>query len=170
MSLPERTSRPTQSAKRETGRGLSRPPKVVDINRNAGLIWRGAEYPMFPAGRYTVRGVRIQGPMWLHSYRRWSLRVEFALIDEPASVSAFFNFGDDRSGCKVGRQSRFYKAWVIAKGEHPKRGEEMSPELFLEGQIFEVDVEECKRDAHGNSKQPAEAYSRIVRIVSAKWP
>ena len=107
--------------------------------------------------------------MWVYAYRRWSLRVEFTLIDEPVSLSAFFNFGNDRSGYKIGRLSRFYKAWVIAKGEHPKRGERMSPNIFLEGQIFEVDVEECNRDSEGKPKQDAEMYSRIVRIVSARW-
>ncbi len=171
MSQPERANQQSKPrAKREAPKSLSRPPNVVEIDRSAVFVWRGADYPVLPAGRYTVRGVRIQGPMWVYAYRRWSLRVEFTLIDEPVSLSAFFNFGNDRSGCKIGRMSRFYKAWVIAKGEHPRHGERMSPNIFLEGQIFEVDVEECNRDSEGKPKQDAEMYSRIVRIVSAKWP
>lgn len=143
MSQPElvhQQSRP--KAKREARKGLSHPPKVVEIDRDAGFVWRGAEYPVLPAGRYTVAGVCVQGPMWVYAYRRWSLRVEFTLVDEPVRLSAFFNFGNDRSGCKIGRLSRFYKAWVIANGEHPKHGERMTPNIFLEGQMFEVDVEE----------------------------
>lgn len=65
---------------------------------------------------------------------------------------------------------RFYKAWVIANGEHPRCGETMNPAIFLEGKVFEVEVEECNRDSEGKPKQDAEVYSRVVRIISAKWP
>ena len=42
----------------------------------------------------------------------------------------------------------------------------MSPELFLEGQFFEVEVESCNRDAEGKPKQGAEVYSTVTRILS----
>ncbi len=145
-------------------------PQVVSIDRSAGLVWRGPDYPVLSPGKYIVRGVKIQGPEWVRSYRRWSVRVEFGLISEPASVSAFFNLGDDQSGYKVGRQSRFYKAWTLANGEHPRRGEVMSPDIFLEGKFFEVEVESCNRDAEGNPKPGAEVYSTVTRILSANWP
>ena len=145
-------------------------PQVVSIDRSAGLVWRGPDYPVLSPGKYIVRGVKVQGPEWVRSYRRWSVRIEFHLISEPVSVSAFFNLGDDQSGYRVGRQSRFYKAWVIANGDHPRRGQTMSPELFLEGQFFEVEVESCNRDAEGKPKQGAEVYSTVTRILSATWP
>ncbi len=145
-------------------------PAVININRVASLIWKGPEYPLLSAGRYTVRAISYQGPQWVRSFKRWSVRIEFALTTEPGFVSAFFNMGDDRSGPRVGRQSRYYKAWVLANGGHPRKGQEMTPEVFLEGQFFEVEVEMCSQGADGAPKACAEAYSRITKIISAFVP
>ena len=148
----------------------SRCTQIVSISEGSGLIWRGPEYPILTSGRYTVRGVRIQGPQWCRSFRRWSLRVEFTLVDDPMLVSAFFNLGDDPSAQQIGRQSRYYKAWVIANGGHPRRGQSMSPDVFLDGQFFEVEVESCNLDSEGQPKPDAEVYSRVTKILAARWP
>jgi hypothetical protein len=144
--------------------------EVVDISERAELVWRGPEYPVLPAGKYTVRGVAIQGPQWLPNYQRWSLRVEFTLIDEPILVSTFFNFGSDRNRPQVGRRSKYYKAWVLANGEHPRRREKMRPDIFLEGQFFEVEVQPSKIDEEGQLKPNAEIYSIVTKLISARWP
>ena len=91
-------------------------------------------------------------------------------MHEPVSVSAFFNFGDDKSGCRIGRQSRFYRAWVIANGEHPRKGQPMTPDVFLDGQFFEVEVDFSNRDTNGEPKSDAEVYSKVTRILSASRP
>ena len=142
---------------------------VVSIAHAAGLIWRGPEYPILTAGKYTVRGVRIQGPEWCANFRRWSLRVEFTLIDEPVLVSAFFNLGADPKAQRAGRQSRYYKAWVIANDGHPHKGQRMSPDVFLDGQFFEVEVASCNLDSEGHAKPNAEVYSRVTKVLSATW-
>lgn len=160
-----RKSRQDQTADRNNRRA-----PIVSIDRSSGMVWRGPEYPVLAPGRYTVRAVGFQGPQWVRSYRRWSLRIEFALTTEPGSVSAFFNFGSDPNRQHIGRQSRYYKAWVLANGEHPRKGQEMSPETFLEGQFFEVEVESCNLDAEGNPKPEAELYSRVTKIISACQP
>lgn len=125
---------------------------------------------MLSAGVYTVRAVRYQGPEWVRSYRRWSIRLEFALVHESVSVSAFYNLGDDPNRYRVGRQSRFYKAWVIANGEHPRKGQLMDPNVFLEGQFFQVVVADSRKDAERKDKQPAEVYSVVTQILSASRP
>jgi hypothetical protein len=115
---PERLAIPqTDIPKRPAKRARQDASPVVSIDRGAGLVWRGPDYPVLSAGVYTVRAVRYQGPEWVRSFRRWSVRLEFALVHESVSVSAFFNLGDDPNGYRVGRQSRFYKAWVIANGD-----------------------------------------------------
>ncbi|WP_263382254.1 hypothetical protein [Granulicella arctica] len=152
--------------KRQT-KSMPEARKVVAIDRAKAMVWTGPEYPVLRPGKYTVRGLSIQGPDWVRSYFRWSLRIEFGLTTETESVSAFFNFGSDAAKPRIGRQSRYYKAWVVANGEHPRKGEEMSANVFLEGQFFEVEVDDCNRDAEGNSKPGADTYSRITRIISA---
>ena len=155
---------------RTTRAEKSRPParkqQVVSIAQGSGLKWRGPDYPVLPAGKYTVCGCKTQGPEWLRNFRRWSLRVEFVLVGEPVQVSAFFNLGSDPSGPRIGRQSRYYKAWVLANGEHPRKHQEMSASVFLDGQLFEVEVEDSNRTAEGEPKAGAEVYSIVGKILS----
>ena len=145
---------------------------VVNIRSggNGAMIWRGPEYPLLEPGRYTVRGTKLQGPEWVRSFNRWSLRIEFALTTEPGSVSAFFNLGNDKTAKHFGRQSRYFRAWTIANGGMPFRGQDMTPDVFLEGQFFEVEVEQCDTDSKGNPKNEAEVYSRITGILRAWTP
>lgn len=134
------------------------------------MVWRGPDYPLLDPGRYVVRGVKVQGPEWVRSYSRWSVRIEFALTTEPGFVSAFFNLGNERSTRRIGRQSRYFKAWSVANGGLPYRGQDMSPEMFLNGQFFEVEVENCDRDSEGTPKPEAEVYSRITKVQRAWTP
>ncbi len=172
--MPQPLSAPQKGHERQNGsKGRSAKRKnaqVVCIDAASDMVWRRPEYPILSAGRYTVRGVDVQGPQWLRNYRRWSLRLEFALVTEPVSVSAFFNLGNDPSGQRIRRQSRYYKAWVLANGGHPQKGQKMSPDVFLEGQFFEVEVESCNVGPDGEPKPKAEHYSRITEIIAARGP
>ena len=144
--------------------------EVVSISSGGGMIWRGPDYPLLDPGKYVVRGVKGQGPEWVRSFQRWSIRIEFALVAEPGYVSAFYNFGTDRDARYIGRQSRYFKAWSIANGGMPRKGQDMAPDIFLEGQFFEVVVENCDTDSKGNQKADAEVYSRITAILRAWTP
>ncbi len=148
-------------------RNRLRNAEVVSINPLEGMVWRGPDYPLLESGNYVVRAVKVQGPEWVRSFCRWSLRIEFALTTEPGFISAFFNFGNDKTAKSIGRQSRYFKAWTVANGELPKRGELMSPDVFLNGQFFEVLVEKCDKDSAGNPKPEEEVYSRVTKIVRA---
>ena len=172
---PQETFLPKRrGASRTSGRQSATPTQtggqLVPFKSAAGMVWRGPEYPLLTPGKYQVRGVKIQGPEWVRSYLRWSLRVEFALTTEVGNVSAFYNLGSDKDAQRIGRQSRYYKAWVVANRGHPYKGQMMTPEAFLEGQFFEVEVENCDKDAQGNLKPEAEVYSRITKIVRAWQP
>lgn len=130
--------------------------------------WRGANYARVPAGQYHALAVRTQGPEWIFTFRRWSLLVEFELLgeSESARVCAFFNMGDHRAGPKVGSRSRYFQAWMLANGERPRKGQAMVPDVFLEGQMYEVQVEDCRKNADERPKSDAEVYSQVTRIVS----
>jgi hypothetical protein len=40
------------------------------------------------------------------------------------------------------RRGNYSKAWTLANGELPRKGQLMSPDVFLEGQIFMVEVKD----------------------------
>jgi hypothetical protein len=121
-------------------------------------------------GRYLVRGAKVQGPEWVRAFSRWSIRIEFATVHEPGVVSAFFNLGNDRTKHHIGRKSRYFEAWTLANGELPKRGQEMTPDVFLQGQFFLVTVEPATQNSEGTAKPDAAIYSRITEFHSVTWP
>ena len=139
-------------------------------NGDAGSIpaWDGPDYPHIVPGRYSGVAVRYQGPEWLFSYRRWSLMIEFELLgeSEQVRVCAFFNLGNDRNQTSAKRHSRYFRAWSMANGELPRKGQEMLPEIFSEGQVFLLEVEDCENDSQWRQKSDSETYSRVKEIVS----
>lgn len=144
-----------------------RNPAVKRIGRIP--VWEGAEYPQKIVGERLVLGVEIQGPEWLHRHRRWSIRIGFRLSDEPVTVSLFLNMGDDPTRPRAGRQSNYYKAYSLANGGPPKRGEPMFPEVFL-GKWFIAVVEECRKDSEGNAKSEDQVYSRVTKLKALVEP
>lgn len=120
---------------------------------------------MIDDGKLTVRVVEIQGPEWVRAFQRWCLRLGCEAVHEPASLSLFFNLGGDKSGPgQLGRQSKFFTHWTMAKGAPPKKGEAMDWGIFL-GKAFVAEVQRVTKNAEGEEKQDGEEYSRIVRFV-----
>jgi hypothetical protein len=156
-------------AERRAGRGRST-PGIALVPKTPTLVWKGADYPKISSGKYQVRGVSYQGPEWVRAYQRWSLRIEFALVTEPGRASAFFNFGTNPEKVHIGRQSRYWKAWVQANGELPTKGQEMTPEVFLEGQFFWVTIDDAVLNSDRAKKSDAEVYSRITEFHSVERP
>jgi hypothetical protein len=142
----------------------------VSLAPKPSLVWHGAEYPRLEPGRYVVRGVKIQGPEWVRAFSRWSLRIEFATVHQDGCVSAFFNLGSSRDKHHIGRQSKYFRAWTLANGDLPRKGQAMSPDVFLDGQFFDVTVEDAGRNTDGTQKSEAEIYSRIVEFHSVTRP
>src|SRR5690242_9858921 len=105
------------------------------------LIWQGAEYPRVLPGDYQAICIRWQGPEWCVAFHRWSLRLEFSLLSENSSVSAFLNMGNNAAGPRIGRRSKYYALWCQANGEMPKKGQEMALDTFTEpGLVYWVRV------------------------------
>ena len=96
--------------------------------------------------------------------------VEFELLDESVRVCIFFNMGKNRAQPKAGRHSRYFKAWTLANGGLPNRGQAMSPEVFLDGQVYEIEVADSCRDSEEQQKAEPEIYSRVKEIISAAHP
>jgi hypothetical protein len=135
-------------------------------------VWDGPEYQRVTPGRYSATAVRVQGPEWVRRFKRWSLMVEFELLSESETVRicAFFNMGNDPECPKAGRQTRFYRAWTIANGEPPRKGQKMDPKTFLDGQIYEIEVTDCGEDPDAPERLESEVYSKVARIITAYFP
>lgn len=138
--------------------------------RNPVPTWGGIDYPRVAPGRYQAVAVRTQGPEWTFAFRRWSLLLEFELLAESEGprVCAFFNMGSHREGPKVGSRSRYFQAWTLANGELPRRGQRMDPDVFLEGQIYLVEVDDSRTNSEEQAKADSEIYSRVTRILSVE--
>jgi hypothetical protein len=134
--------------------------------RTAGLVWEGVDLPRIPPGEYRAACVDWQGPEFVRAFQRWSLRLEFALLDDGTLVSAFYNLGSDPARPRAGRRSRYYGAWSQANGEPPRKRQEMAPESFTEpGLLYTLQVADALKDEGQNEKPDALVYSRVVNIL-----
>lgn len=135
-----------------------------------GPVWQGPTYSRVQPGKYMATVTRIQGPGWVRQYRRWSLLIEFELLGESEDVRlcAFFNLGEDPAGTRIGRHSRYFKAWTVANGDLPRKGQEMTPDVFMEGQVYTIEVTDNGKDSDGKPKTEGEVYSTVKTILSAE--
>ena len=124
--------------------------------------WEHDEYPRIDCGRRMVRACGVQGPEWVRAFSRWSLRIEFHLMDEPGIVSLFLNLGSNREKPTIGgRKSKYFRYWTLANGGAPRKHEPMHWDIFLD-KCFWAQVEDCKKDSEGRDKEDYNVYSRIV--------
>lgn len=144
--------------------------KESPARRAPALTWEGISYVRVPEGRYQAVATRWQGPEWVLAYSRWSLLVEFELLNDGSRVCTFYNFGEDRGKPKIFQKGRYRKEWTRANGDSPRKGEDMTPNIFLDGQVFIVEVRDCRRDAKERAKADAEVYSVVSEIVSVAHP
>jgi hypothetical protein len=91
-------------------------------------------------------------------------------MDEAGEVSFFLNMGNGESP-SAGRsgESKFFHAWTLANDGPPRRGQEMSPKIFL-GKCFLARVEDCTCDSKGRPKSTDDVYSRITELIRRIGP
>jgi hypothetical protein len=134
------------------------------------LIWQGSDLPHVSPGDYQAVCVGWQGPQWVRTFRRWSLRLEFSLLSENICVSTFLNMGNDPAKPQIGRRSRFYSAWVLANEGAPRKGQAMSLEVFTDPSlVYLVRVADASKDGKDTVKPDAFVYSRIVEILRVEF-
>ena len=135
-------------------------------SRCEGLVWEGVELPRVAPGNYQAAYVQWQGPEFVRAFQRWSVRLEFSLLDDGTLVSAFYNLGSDPARPRVGRRSRYYAAWSQANGEPPRKGQKITPEAFAEpGLLYTLQVADALKDEAQKRKPDALVYSRVVNIL-----
>jgi hypothetical protein len=91
-------------------------------------------------------------------------------MSEQVSVSAFINMGQDTAGARPqGRRSNYYAAWTLANGEAPKKGQQMSLDVFTErGLLYLVRVADSLKDSTGGIKPAAMRYSVVTKILDVE--
>jgi hypothetical protein len=125
--------------------------------------------PVTP-GAYSVVGKGWQGPERLTCYGRRSIRIEFSVLgEENTAISLFCNLGDKETP-RFGMGSNYFHWWTAANGGLPERGQAMSPDVFLEGQIFEVYVEDSRLNAKKQEKPDRQIYSHITKLINVHRP
>jgi hypothetical protein len=133
------------------------------------LTWNGVEYPRVRPGNYQASCVSWQGPEFVWEFRRWSLRLEFCLLDDGTLVSTFLNFGKEKRPEVQGQRSRFFKEWCMANGGPPVKGQELTFETFVDPElIYTIRVEDCAINSKGAEKDDALVYSRVEEIVKVR--
>lgn len=130
------------------------------------LVWQGDTYARVPPGIYQATCTGWQGPEWVLAFQRWSLRLNFTLIDDLSQVSAFLNLGKDRKRKSCGRRSKFFKAWSQANGETPRKGQRMTCSAFTEpGLLYTVRVGDSVKDETQRAKPDVLVYSKVMEII-----
>jgi hypothetical protein len=145
--------------------------KASESAESPELTWEGADLPRVSPGSYRAVCIGWQGPAWVRSFRRWSLRLEFSLLGDGTLVSGFYNLGNDPEKPRLGRQSRIYAVWSQANGEAPRKGQQMTLEtLSEEGLLYTVRVADATKDGNKADKPDALVYSRVTEVFKIERP
>jgi hypothetical protein len=132
------------------------------------LVWDKEEYPRWEEGVYDYLLCTEARSYWCPLFKRWTLRLAF--IDGSGQTEgttySFVNLG---SGKTPGRNSRFYREWVIANGDQPKRGDRMSPRAF-QGKMFRGKVRLVTKNFDGDTHDEAMKYSVVEKILERRAP
>lgn len=124
-------------------------------------------YPHYPAGKYEAQC--IGGETYLDPrFKAWKCRLDFTLIPCGRPICGFYHLGSGLRP-KVGRGSRYMRAWAIAKGDAPRKGEVVGPKVFR-GKLFEVEVRVVTRTHDGKDHPPCLTYSTVKDILKRTHP
>jgi hypothetical protein len=99
----------------------------------------------------------------------WKLRLMFQIIDldQNPTLAKFFHLGrGDRPN--AGRKSNYWPAWIIANGgQMPRRGQTMSPRVFLDKNFLVRVADVQKRWDHAKHVD-GEIYSTVAEILELR--
>ncbi len=133
-----------------------------------GPICDSDPYPRYEPGEYEVRCTEAKyyrDPR----FRRLVCRLRCVLITDPErEVYGFLNLGTEAKP-QAGRGSNYWKAWVIANGEAPRKRQVLSVRAFV-SKIFLVRIGDVEKRMDGVEHSELEKYSVIQEIISRRWP
>lgn len=133
-----------------------------------GPICESDPYPRYEPGEYEVRCV--QAKIYPERrFRRLVCRLRCVLITDPeGEVYGFLNLGTAGKP-QAGRNSKYWRAWVIANGAQPRKRQVLSSRVFV-GKIFLVRIGTVETDMEGNKHADLVRYSVVQEILARRWP
>jgi hypothetical protein len=158
---------------------MSAAPKLAAVPKRAAPEADGIEWDFYdrvPPGTYSAYctfAKKVECPM----FKRWQCLIKFdlfpqnaaALSTKPiASVPWFLNLGE-RKKSRAGRCSKYWAAWIQAKGGKPDRADRLGPYVFI-NRVATVEVGDTTHEINPfdkNRLRPASApYSVVRKVVS----
>lgn len=136
-------------------------------SQHGGPVCAHDPYPHIPPGRYDAL-VTKEETYYDKQYMRKCSCLRMAILAEGVELLHYLNLGDGKHP-EVRRRSKYFSAWVIARGSMPRRGQEMSPAEFLH-KIFLVEVADVTKDADRYPHPNAAVYSTVKRIIEKRSP
>jgi hypothetical protein len=120
-------------------------------------------------GAYDAHCVKWIRPTWVPQWGRHSFNLKLWILAESVELTLFLNFGDNK---KIpGSQSKFFKSWVLVNDGLPRRGEGMSPEIFVDPSLlYTVKVVDAAIDSEGKAKPECSIYSKVSEILKVRRP
>jgi hypothetical protein len=139
----------------------------ISTAKSLSWSWRGANFVRIEPSPYMATCCRWKGPEWIPAYRRYGFRLIFQLVSEDIEVTMFINFGA-KPQPPQSLASRYFKAWTVANGDAPLRGQAMAPAVFVEeGLLYTIEVEDAAIDPTTKKDKPdCLIYSRVKEILN----
>jgi hypothetical protein len=126
-----------------------------------------AMYPRYPEGVYEAECVKVviyRDPQ----FRAWKACLHFSFLGTGEEVCGFYHLGS-KSKPHAGRRSEYYRAWIIANGEPPRKRQRLAVRVFRR-KVFEVRVSDVTRRHDGRTHPKAMVYSTVREILRRVYP
>jgi hypothetical protein len=109
-------------------------------------------------GEYRATCTAIRPPEVYRAFKRWYMRVDFAIHGDGQVMSKYINLGiGEKPNMQLGPRTDYYKLWVQAVGRKPEHNEPMDPARIV-GVDFLVTVGD---KSHGGA---GEVYSTVESV------
>lgn len=129
-----------------------------------GPICQHNPYPHYPPGEYLARVVAAK--IYRHpGLRALKCELQLQLLNggDYGHVYAYFHLGNDAEP-KAGRNSKFFRAFVMATGRVPRKGRQLSAKVFM-GKVFRVRIADVTKTRDGAPHLPLLVYSIAQELM-----
>jgi len=129
-------------------------------------ICHDAPFPRYQPGEYDVCCYRVC--IYLDPrFKRWVCRLDCHFLTERAEVCGFLNMGAGEVP-SAGRGSEYWRVWVMANGEQPRRGR--LPKSKFRGKVFRVRIADTTVRFDRREHADAARYSTIKEFLACIGP